>query len=64
MTTADVAKYLQMNPWVIRTMAKQGKIPSLKIGRRYRFRRQDIEEFLKPKTLDRLTAEPVIPEGE
>lgn len=43
---ADVAKYLRLTPETVRTMARQSKIPSIKMGRTYRFRSNDIDAWL------------------
>ena len=47
LTTKDVAEQLHVHIDTVRDMARLGKIPSIRIGKRYRFRRQDIDEFLK-----------------
>jgi len=43
---ADVAKYLRLTPETVRMMARQSKIPSIKVGRVWRFKRQDLENWV------------------
>jgi excisionase family DNA binding protein len=46
MTVREVAKYLRMHEMTIYRMARQGEIPAYKVGNRWRFNRQRIEEWL------------------
>ncbi len=46
MTIQEVAAYLKMSQQTIYRMARQGKIPALKVRNRWRFRRNDIESWL------------------
>ena len=43
----DVAEILGMHPQTVYRMARQGKIPSVKIGRSLRFDSEEIEEWIK-----------------
>lgn len=43
----QVAKYLQLKESTIYSWAQDGKIPAIKIGRTWRFRRADLEEWLE-----------------
>lgn len=45
-TAEDVAKYLRLEPETVRAMAREGKIPALKVGRVWRFRLADVKEYL------------------
>lgn len=47
MTLQEVAAYLKMSPQTIYRMAWQGRIPALKVQSRWRFRRGDIESWLR-----------------
>ena len=43
---ADLAAYLDMPLSTVRSLAQQGRIPSIKIGRRRKFRRDAIRHWL------------------
>lgn len=45
-TVADLAEMLQVQEITIRRMIRRGQIPVHKIGRAFRFRRSDVEDFL------------------
>ncbi len=47
MTVNEVAEYLRMNPMTIYRLAQQGKIPASKILGCWRFKRQEIEAWVK-----------------
>jgi excisionase family DNA binding protein len=47
MSIFDAAKYLGISPFSLRKMARERKIPSGKIGRQWRFRKEDLDGFLK-----------------
>ena len=46
MTIEQVAQFLQLQPETVRTMARQGRIPALRVGRLWRFDRKQIELWL------------------
>ena len=47
-TVDEVAAYLNFAPETIRTMARNGIIPAVKVGKRlWRFRASDIQSWLK-----------------
>ena len=46
MTVREVANYLRMHEMTIYRMARQGEIPAYKVGNRWRFNRERIEEWL------------------
>jgi len=46
LTTSEVAEWLNMDEATIQRMSRNGELPGVKIGRRYRFRRSDLEEWL------------------
>jgi excisionase family DNA binding protein len=46
LTTEDIAKYLGYHIETIRLYVRQGRLPAIKVGREYRIRREDFEEFL------------------
>ena len=43
----QVAEYLQLKESTIYSWAQDGKIPAIKIGRTWRFRRTDLESWLE-----------------
>jgi len=45
-TVEDVATYLKMQPETIRSMARRGELPALKIGKVWRFQKHAIHEML------------------
>lgn len=45
-TVDDVADYLQLQPETIRSMARRGELPALKLGKVWRFYRHAIHEML------------------
>jgi len=46
-TVDDLATYLQLEPSTVRTMAREGKLPAIKVGRVWRFKRSDLAKFLE-----------------
>ncbi|OGP90117.1 MAG: hypothetical protein A2157_17425 [Deltaproteobacteria bacterium RBG_16_47_11] len=47
MTVKDVAEYLQLSMDLIYKMAQIGKLPASKIGVQWRFKREEIDEWVK-----------------
>jgi nitrogen PTS system EIIA component len=47
MTVNEVADYLRVNPQTVYRKAKSGELPSVRIGRAIRFRRDTLEDWLK-----------------
>ncbi|HMR00959.1 MAG TPA: helix-turn-helix domain-containing protein [Candidatus Gracilibacteria bacterium] len=46
LTAEQVAKILQVHPFTVLKFIKQGKLKASKLGRVYRIRRRDVDEFL------------------
>jgi excisionase family DNA binding protein len=46
MTTKEMAKYLKLHQITICKLSKEGKIPSVRIGRVWRFDREVIDEWI------------------
>lgn len=46
LTVEDVANLLRVSEATIKKWAAAGKLPAMKIGRLWRFRRSSIEEFI------------------
>lgn len=47
LTTNDVLKYLKVNLRTIYRLIKAGKIPAVRVGRQWRFRKSDIDSWLE-----------------
>ena len=45
-TVDDMAGYLQLQPETIRSMARRGELPAIKLGKVWRFRKTAIQEML------------------
>lgn len=69
MTTADVMQALKIkDPVTIHRLAASGRLPGVKIGKRWRFEQATVERFLRGEDLRRPTAQatpprPKIPRG-
>jgi len=50
-TTEQVANILQVHPFTILKFIKQGKLKGIKIGRRYRLKESDINNFIEQQTI-------------
>jgi excisionase family DNA binding protein len=46
MTTKEMAKYLKLHQITICKLSKEGKIPSVRIGSRWRFDKEVIDEWI------------------
>lgn len=46
LTTEEVLAYLQVNLRTVYRLIKAGKIPAVRVGRQWRFRKQDIDRWL------------------
>lgn len=57
LTTEEVAKYLKTSPDTIKRLARAGRIPGVKIGRAWRFRRADVEAPFDEAAADRALVE-------
>ena len=62
MTVKDVAEYLQLSNDQIYRLAQQGKIPVSKVGARWRFKREKIDEWMENQGAIRET-QPMIEGG-
>ena len=49
LTAKQVAKYLQVKPLTVYQWARTNKIPAVKIGRIWRFKKEVIDDFLEEK---------------
>jgi len=53
LTLEQIAEYLQMSTSSIYKMAQVGKIPAYKIGRQWRFRREEIDKWVEKQKVKR-----------
>jgi len=59
LTTEEVLEYLQVNLRTVYRLIKAGKIPAVRVGRQWRFRKRDIDAWLdsqRPRTEQRPAA--------
>ena len=47
MDVNETAAYVGLSTFTVRRLAKQGALPAAKIGRAYRFKRDDIDSYLR-----------------
>jgi len=47
MTLEETAKYLKIGKSTLYKMAREGKIPAVKIANQWRFRKEDIDKWLE-----------------
>lgn len=45
----EAAQYLRIHPRTLVRMARRGEVPSIQIGRLWRFRRSDLDDWLTSK---------------
>lgn len=45
-TVEEVASYLKLQPETVRSMARRGELPAIKLGKVWRFRKTAIHEML------------------
>jgi excisionase family DNA binding protein len=65
LTTEEVLEYLQVNLRTVYRLIKAGKIPAVRVGRQWRFRKRDIDAWLdsqRPRGGARTPGAPVEPE--
>src|SRR3954451_3272639 len=66
LTTEEVLEYLQVNLRTVSRLIKAGKIPAVRVGRQWRFRKRDIDSWLdsqRPRGGTRAPAAPARPAG-
>jgi excisionase family DNA binding protein len=64
LTTEEVLEYLQVNLRTVYRLIKAGKIPAVRVGRQWRFRKRDIDAWLdsqRPRGGSRAAASPAAP---
>lgn len=58
LTTEEVLAYLQVNLRTVYRLIKAGRIPAVRVGRQWRFRKRDIDAWLDSQRGSRRSAEP------
>ena len=53
LTTEEVLDYLQVNLRTVYRLIKAGKIPAVRVGRQWRFRKSDIDAWLESQRPER-----------
>ena len=53
LTAKQVAEYLQVKPLTIYQWAREDKIPAIKIGRIWRFKKEAIDKYLEEQLRNR-----------
>jgi len=53
LTLEQIVEYLQMSTSSIYKMAQTGKIPAYKIGRQWRFKREEIDAWIEKRKVIR-----------
>ena len=64
LTTEEVLEYLHVNLRTVYRLIKAGKIPAVRVGRQWRFRKRDIDAWLdsqRPRAGARLAAATAVP---
>jgi excisionase family DNA binding protein len=51
LTVAEVAEMLKLNQQTVRNWIDQGRLPALRVGRRVRIRRSDLERVLEESSI-------------
>ena len=54
LTTEEVLEYLQVNLRTVYRLIKAGKIPAVRVGRQWRFRKVDLDVWLNAQRTSRL----------
>ena len=54
LTVKDVAGYLRVNPRTVYRLAVDRKLPGFKVGTTWRFKRSDIDEWIRQQSVDGL----------
>lgn len=63
LTTEEVLEYLQVNLRTVYRLIKAGKIPAVRVGRQWRFRKGDIDAWLDSQRPHQTAPKPATTEG-
>jgi excisionase family DNA binding protein len=59
LTVNEIAEHLKLNPQTLRNWIDQGRLPAVRIGRRVRIRRADLDRILAQGTTAAVEPQPV-----
>jgi excisionase family DNA binding protein len=51
LTTEEVLRYLKTTPRTIYRLIRDGKLPAVRVGRQWRFRRADLDQWVERHAL-------------
>ena len=54
MTIEELAVYLQLHPLTVRSLARAGELPTFKVGRQWRIKRDMLDKWLEETSLQNL----------
>ncbi|MBN1583257.1 MAG: helix-turn-helix domain-containing protein [Anaerolineae bacterium] len=54
MTIEELAVYLQLHPLTVRSLARAGELPTFKVGRQWRVRRDMLDRWLEEMSMQNL----------
>lgn len=54
MDVEEAADYVGLSTFTVRRLAKNGALPAAKIGRAYRFKKEDIDTYLRTQYKEEL----------
>jgi len=63
LTTDEVLAYLKVNLRTVYRLVEAGKLPAVRVGRQWRFRRRDIDAWLDQAPVSIAPAAPMLPAG-
>jgi excisionase family DNA binding protein len=55
MTIEELAVYLQLHPLTVRSLARAGELPTFKVGRQWRVKRETLDRWLEEMSMKNLT---------
>ena len=54
MTIEELAVYLQLHPLTVRSLARAGELPTFKVGRQWRVKRDMLDQWLEEVSMQNL----------
>ncbi|HJN16549.1 MAG TPA: helix-turn-helix domain-containing protein [Armatimonadota bacterium] len=57
LTSREVAEYLRTSPDTVKRLARAGRLPGIKLGRAWRFRKADLDDLFAEPMVDRALAD-------
>ena len=57
LTTKEAAEYLGTSPDTVRRLARQGRLPGIRLGHTWRFRKADLEDMFSEAVVGRALVE-------